>query len=111
MLSKKEIQKGRRILTAADKSMAATFNVLGDVNRYRIFRVLVEQPKLSVSAIAEILDISLPLTSQHVKILVQTNLLQKVRDGKRIFPKIKQDNPFVPAILKTIKLAYKLRIK
>jgi DNA-binding transcriptional ArsR family regulator len=111
MLSKKEIQEGRRILTVADKSMAATFKVLGDVNRYRIFRVLVEQPKLSVSAIAEILNISLPLTSQHIKILVHTNLLQKVRDGKRIFPKIKQDNPFVPAILKTIKLAYKLRIK
>lgn len=111
MLSKKEIQKSRKMLTVTDKSMAATFKVLGDVNRYRIFRVLVEQPKLSVSAIAEILDISLPLTSQHIKILVQTNLLQKVRDGKRIFPKIKQDNPFVPAILKTIKLAYKLRIK
>ncbi len=111
MLSKKEVRTGRKILTAADKSMAATFKVLGDVNRYRIFRVLVEQPKLSVSAIAEILDISLPLTSQHIKILVNTNLLQKVRDGKRIFPKIKQDNPFVPAILKTIKLAYKLRIK
>lgn len=111
MLSKKELQKSRKVLTAADKSMAATFKVLGDVNRYRIFRVLVEQPQLSVSAIAETLDISLPLTSQHIKILVHTNLLQKVRDGKRIFPKIKQDNPFVPAILKTIKLAYKLRIK
>ncbi len=36
---------------------------------------------------------------------------KKYLSGKRIFPKIKQDNPFVPAILKTIKLAYKLRIK
>lgn len=111
MLSKKEIENNRKILTTADKSMATTFKVLGDVNRYRIFRVLVEQPKLSVSAIAEILDISLPLTSQHIKILTHANLIEKKRDGKRIFPKIKQDNPFVPAILKTIKLAYKLRIK
>lgn len=111
MLSNKEVKRSRKLLTAADKSMAATFKILGDVNRYRIFRVLVEQPKLSVGAIAEILDISLPLTSQHIKILVHTNLLQKVRDGKKIFPRIKQDNPFVPAILKTIKSAYKLRIK
>ncbi|HBU07215.1 MAG TPA: hypothetical protein DEB09_03985 [Candidatus Magasanikbacteria bacterium] len=111
MLSKKEILKTRQILGENDKSMATTFKVLSDVNRYRIFRILVEQPKLSVSTIAQILDISLPLASQHIKILVQANLLQKVRDGKKVFPKIKQDNPFVPAILKTIKQAYKLRVK
>ncbi len=111
MLSKKEIQKNREILSEADKSMAATFKVLSDVNRYRIFHILVEQPKLSVSTIALILNISLPLASQHLKILVQANLLQKVRDGKKVFPKIAQSNPFVPAILKTIKHAYKLRIK
>lgn len=110
-LSKQEILKNRKILGETDRSIAAIFKVLSDVNRYRIFRVLVEQPKLSVSTIAQILDISLPLASQHIKILVQANLLQKVRDGKKVFPKLKQDNPFVPAILKTIKQAYKLRTK
>lgn len=111
MLSEKEIQKNRQILGETDKNMAATFKVLSDLNRYRIFRILVEQPKLSVSTIAQILDISLPLASQHIKILAHVNLIQKERDGKKIFPKIKQDNPFVPAILKTIKHAYKLRTK
>lgn len=110
MLNEKEIQKNLKILSDTDKSMAATFKVLSDVNRYRIFRILVEQPKLSVSAIAQILDISLPLASQHLKILVQANLLQKMKDGKQVFPTIVQGNPFVPAILKTIKHAYKLRI-
>lgn len=111
MLSNSEIISNRKILNDTDKSMAATFKVLSDVNRYRIFRILVEQPKLTVGAIASILDISLPLASQHLKILVQANLLQKVRDGKKVFPKIEQSNPFVPAILKTIRHAYKLRIK
>ena len=40
MLSKKEIQKNRKILTATDESMADIFKVLGDVNRYRIFASL-----------------------------------------------------------------------
>lgn len=111
MLSEKEIQKNLKILNDTDKSMAATFKVLSDVNRYRIFRILVEQPKLSVSTIAQILNISLPLASQHLKILVQANLLQKVKDGKKVFPIIEQSNPFVPAILKTIKHAYKMRVK
>ncbi len=111
MLSEKEIQANLRIFSDTDISMAATFKVLSDVTRYRIFRILTEQPKLSVSIIAQILNISLPLASQHLKILVQANLLQKTKDGKKVFPMIVQNNPFVPAILKTIKHAYKLRIK
>lgn len=111
MLSEKEIQNNLKILSDTDKRMAATFKVLSDVNRYRIFKILVEQPKLSVSIIAKILNISLPLASQHLKVLVQANLIQKIKDGKKVFPTIEQSNPFVPAILKTIKLAYKLRIK
>ncbi len=111
MLSEKVIQKNLKILNVTDKRIAATFKVLGDVNRYRIFRILVEQPKLSVSTIAQILNISLPLASQHLKILVQANLLQKVKDGKKVFPIIEQSNPFVPVILKTIKHAYKMRAK
>lgn len=111
MLKEKEIQKNLKILRDTDIKMAETFKVLSDVNRYRIFRILVEQPKLSVSTIAQILNISLPLASQHLKILVQANLLQKMKDGKQVFPTIVQDNPFVPAILKTIKHAYELRMK
>jgi ArsR family transcriptional regulator, lead/cadmium/zinc/bismuth-responsive transcriptional repressor len=102
MLTKKEIQKNRKIFSETDKSTAAMFKVLSDVNRYRIFRILAEQPKLSVSNIARILDISLPLTSQHLRILTHANLLQKERDGKKIYPKLEQDNPFVRAIVQTI---------
>ncbi len=107
MLSEKEIQKNRTIFSETDKSMAASFKVLSDVNRYRIFRILAQQPKLSVSNIARILNISLPLTSQHLKILTHANLLQKERAGKKIFPKLEHGNPFVQAIVKTIELTLK----
>lgn len=104
MLTKKEIQKNRKIFSETDKTMAATFKVLSDVNRYRIFRILVEQPTLSVSSIAQILEISLPLASQHIRILEHANLLQKERKGKKIFPKLQESNPFVQAAIKAIKL-------
>ena len=55
-----------------------------------------------VSDIAQILEISLPLASQHIKILTQSNLLQKERDGKRVFTKLDQTNPFVKAIVRVI---------
>jgi DNA-binding transcriptional ArsR family regulator len=108
MLSTSEIQKNREILNETDKSMVATFKVLSDLNRYRIFRILAEQPKLTVSAIATILNISLPLTSQHIKILESANIIQKERDGKKVFPKLYDSNPFVQAIVKTIQDALKI---
>jgi len=107
MLSKQEILRNRKILSENDKSMAATFKVLSDVNRYRIFRILTEQPKISVSSLARILDISLPLASQHIKILVHAKLLQKERQGKKVFSKLEYSNPLVQAIVKTIQLALK----
>ena len=110
MLTEKEITQNRKFLSETDKSMAETFKVLSDLNRYRIFRILAEQPKLSVTTIAKILNISVPLASQHIKILAHANLLQKERHGKRIYTKLEKGNPFVRAIIKTIQQALKLRV-
>jgi DNA-binding transcriptional ArsR family regulator len=105
MFGHKDIQTNRKLFSESDKSMVAVFKVLSDINRYRIFRILAEQPRLSVSNIARILDISLPLASQHIKILTHAKLLQKERDGKKVFPKLEHSNPFVQAIVKTIERA------
>lgn len=107
MLSKKEILENRKILSETDKKMAAAFKVLSDVNRFRIFRLLSQQPKISISSLAKILNISLPLASQHIKILTHANLLQKERAGKKVYPKLEYGNPFVQAVVKTIQEALK----
>lgn len=107
MLSKKEILKNRKILNETDTSMAAAFKILGDVNRYRIFRILAQQPKITVSGIALILNISLPLASQHIRVLTNANILEKERAGKKIFPKLKHGNSFVQAVVKTIQTVIK----
>ncbi|MDO8509686.1 MAG: metalloregulator ArsR/SmtB family transcription factor [bacterium] len=107
MFNKREIQKNRKIFTEADKIMAATFKTLSDLNRYRIFRILAEQPKLTVGSIALILNISLPLASQHIKILAHANLLKKERAGKKVLTKLEHSNPFVQAMVKIIKQALK----
>ena len=107
MLSEKEIKKSRQIFSETDKSMAAAFKILSDVNRYRIFRILAEQPKIPVSGIARILNISVPLASQHIKILTHANMLQKERSGKKVFPKLEHGNPFVQVIVKTIQAVLK----
>lgn len=110
MLSEKEIKKNRGLFCEIDKKMVAAFKVLSDLNRYRIFRILTQQPKFSIGNIAQILNISLPLASQHLKVLVNADLLQKERKGKIIFPKLEQDNSFVQVIIKTIKQAQKKQL-
>ncbi len=110
-LSELEIKQKRKLFSESDASMTAAFRVLSDVNRYRIFRILGEQHELSISNIAEILNISLPLASQHIKILTHAKLIQKQKDGKRVFPKLEHNNPFVQAIVNTIAQAKLSRAK
>jgi len=102
MISEKEIQNNRKIFSESDASVAAAFKVLSDVNRYRIFRVLAQQPKIPITGIAKILEISVPLASQHIKVLENAKLLQKARGGRKVYPRLEYSNPFVQAIVKTI---------
>lgn len=108
MITQKEILKSRKIFTETDQDMARVFKALSEVNRFRIFRILAEQPLLSVGNIASILNISLPLTSQHIRVLAHANLIQKERAGKKVVPRLKNNNPFVQTIVKTIQKTIEL---
>lgn len=107
MLSQKEIRKNRKLYNGNDAEIVAMFKALNDINRYRMLCILTKQPKLAVSDIAQVLEISVPLASQHIKVLTQSNLLQKEREGKRVFTKLDQSNPFVKAIVQVIEKAQK----
>ncbi|MDP4007659.1 MAG: metalloregulator ArsR/SmtB family transcription factor [Candidatus Peregrinibacteria bacterium] len=102
MLRKKNSPKIKKLFNEKNKDIVAVFKALSDVNRYHIFCILMHEPNCSVSEIAEILGISLPLTSQHIKILTLNNLLQKEREGKKIIPKLEKSNPLVKAIIKIL---------
>ena len=75
------------------------FKILGDTNRYRIFRILSSiHQQLTVSEIAKVLKISLSLASQHLKILEQGKLLKKEKQGQQVFYKIRLDNKLAQSI-------------
>lgn len=103
MLNDKEIQKVRKLINDTDHGSAVAFKALSDVNRYRIFRILADQSELSVTDIAKILGISKPLTSMHLKVLLHAQFLQKEKVGKKVFLRLEPSNPFVQAIVETIK--------
>lgn len=101
-LTQIEIHKYRMIFTETDRDLSALFKILSDLSRYRIFLLLMGSTRISIGNLAKILNISLPLASQHVKIMVQAGLLQKQRNGKRIYPKIEHGNPLVKIISRTV---------
>jgi len=96
MLTDKQINKIRKAFNGADQR--AIFKILGDTNRYRIFEMLGKQPRISVSDIAKILKISIPLASQHLKILAQAKILQKEKLGQKVYYKLRADNRIARSI-------------
>lgn len=101
------IQRGGTISNDTDRRLAAIFKALGDTTRLRIFRLLIDQPQISVSEIAQLLHISSPLTSQHIKILFHAQLLEKKRTGKKIYSRLDRTNPVVRELVRTIQKSIK----
>ncbi|HLD17723.1 MAG TPA: metalloregulator ArsR/SmtB family transcription factor [Patescibacteria group bacterium] len=101
------VRQGGKLPNGTDRRLSAVFKALGDTTRFRIFRLLIDQPQISVSAIAKVLHLSAPLTSQHIKILVHAQLLEKQRTGKRIYSRPVRTNPVVRDLIRTIQKSIK----
>ena len=96
MLTDKQIAKIRKAFNGTNQRVI--FKILGDTNRYRIFEMLGKKLQLTVSDIAKILKISIPLASQHLKILEQGNMLEKEKQGQKVYYKLKADNRIAKSI-------------
>lgn len=103
MLSTKELQKVRQYLGTEDQGLAEVFAVLSEPNRCKMFRAIAKSQSLSVGEVATILHISLPLASQHLKILHQGDLLVKSKEGRKVIYSLNSSNHIVGSILNAIK--------
>lgn len=64
------------------KRWTQIFKVFGNINRIKIVKILSQNIKLTVSQIADELDISLKATSKHLIILHNLDVLESIgRDG------------------------------
>lgn len=100
MLTDKKINKIRKDFNGTDQRLI--FKILGDTNRYRIFDMLGKQPRIAVSDIAKVLKISIPLASQHLKILEQGGMLLKEKQGQKVYYKLRTDNQIAQSISRDI---------
>ncbi len=78
------------------------FKILGDTNRYRIFEMLANINEMSVTQIATLLKISVPLASQHLKILEQGKILNRSKQGQMVYYRLSKDNRVAQSISKEV---------
>ena len=103
MLTPKERQKLDRSLRGIDIArVTAVLGALSEPNRCLIFRALASRPSTSVSDIAHVVGISVPLASRHLKILYQTDLITREKTGKHVHYAVSTEDPLVSALKKAI---------
>lgn len=71
--------------------LSEIFKALGDETRTRILYLLSLQ-ELCVCDIAEVLDMSLPAVSHHLRLLKMLRIVKYRRDGKNVFYSLADDH-------------------
>lgn len=82
--------------------LAAMFDALSEPNRLYAFRVLLESGAASVGSLARRTGMSDALTSQHLRVLRNANLVSREKQGKHVYYQVNVYNPMIDAIEATI---------
>lgn len=88
--------------TQGEIALCEAFRLLGDWNRYRMMKTLLEAKELCVGDLAKVIDISMSATSQHLRILELSGLVESERMGQTICYKPLITHPKVQALIKLI---------
>ncbi|MDP3900056.1 MAG: metalloregulator ArsR/SmtB family transcription factor [bacterium] len=94
-----DLKKLKENLTEKDEQLIRMFDALGDESRYRIFKLLMQDKKICVSELAEILKISVSAVSQQLRILEMRKLVNHERNGQMMCYQVRQNDEFVKCIL------------
>ena len=92
----------RTSLTNSDKKLIRILQVLGDPNRYKMFKILLEKKELCVSEIAGRLNISVPAASQHFKTFELVGIVEKERMGQKICYQVKNNDKLLGQLVQII---------
>lgn len=103
MLTPSEHQNLEKHIHGVDMArLTATFDALSEPNRCLIFRALLKGRSIRVGEVASIIGISDSLASQHLKTLLQVELVRKQKRGKYVYYHVNETNPLVGALQKAV---------
>lgn len=104
MLTEQQIKQVQKKVEPSQEELALcdAFRILGDWNRYRMMKTLIEAKELCVGDLAKIVGISMSATSQHLRILEMSGLVESERMGQTICYKPLIEHPKVKTLIKLI---------
>ena len=95
-----QIDRCRDLIEGIESSLlmeSKVYNMLGNPVRLKILYLLKQESRLCVCDISEILDMTIPSISQHLKKLRGENIVFTERDGNTIYNRLR---PAYDALLK-----------
>ncbi len=69
------------------------FSALGDTTRFKLFKLLAQDEEICVGQMAEQLGITSACVSQHMKVLANAGLVDRIRMGQKVCYKVSTDLP------------------
>ncbi len=103
MLSAREHKKlGKYVQNMDVTRLAAGFDALGEPNRCLLFRALLKHNEITVGELATAIGISESLASQHLKILLQAELVTKTKNGNYVHYSVNHTDKMVDALQKAV---------
>lgn len=100
---KVNLKKISKEVSVMDDRLAKIFQALGDRTRFKIFCTFVSHNNICVTELSEILDISVPATSQQLKHLELVGLIIPRREGQKICYEVNTQNEVVESVITLIK--------
>lgn len=88
------------------------FSMLQDENRQKILMYLFDNGEMSVSEITDLIDLSRPTVSHHLKLLLVSGLVTVRKNGKERYYKIQLDHSIelLESLIASLKEDYKSKL-
>lgn len=102
MLTISERAALKKYIRESDDRLHILFDALGEQNRCNMFRLFIKNTNLNVGEVAELLGITVPLASQHLKILENLAILTRRKIGREVFYKINETDPAVRSVITSV---------
>ncbi len=104
MLTDTQIKKIKKAIVSDEDRLPVIFNAVSDPTRCRMFRLLMvtHGEDVKVTDIAHVMGMTMPATSQQLKVLEQSGLVTREKKGQIVYYKVKTDDTLVNSIVKMI---------
>ncbi len=75
------------------ETLPKAFSALGDSTRFELFKMIAGENEICVSQLAQKMHISPACVSQHMKVLADAGLVNRVREGQRVCYEVANESP------------------